>query len=68
LAGLKPGESESRKVEISTSVETQSPAARVRFIVRANGNGRIGADNFFLVDRNTLKDPATGIKPTTTAH
>ena len=68
LAGLKPGESESRKVEISTSVETQSPAARVRFIVRANGNGRIGADNFFLVDRNTLKDPATGIKPITTAH
>jgi len=68
LAGLKPGETESRKVEISTSVETQSPAARVRFIVRANGNGRIGADNFFLVDRNTLKDPATGIKPATTAH
>jgi hypothetical protein len=63
LAELDPVAIESRKVEISTSIETQSPAARVRFIVRANGNGQIGADNFFLVDRNTLKDPATGVKP-----
>jgi hypothetical protein len=29
-------------------------------------NGRIGADNFFLVDRNTFKDSATGLKPSGT--
>jgi VWFA-related protein len=66
LAQLQPGESESRKVEISTSLDTRAPAARVRFIVLGNGNGKIGADNFFLVDRNTLKDPATGLKPSAT--
>ena len=63
LAHLQPGETESRKVQIATSLDTQSPAARVRFIVLGNTNGRIGADNFFLVDRNTLKDGATGLKP-----
>jgi len=63
LAHLQPGETESRKVEVSTSLDTHAPAARVRFIVLGNANGRIGADNVFLVDRNTLKDPVTGLKP-----
>ncbi len=63
LARLQPGETEARKVQIATSLDTNTPAARVRFIVLGNTNGRIGADNFFLVDRNTLKDPATGLKP-----
>ena len=66
LAPLQSGEAESRKVELSTSLDTKAPAARVRFIVLGNGNERIGADNFFLVDRNTLKDPATGLKPSGT--
>jgi len=66
LAPLRPGETESRKVQVATSLDTRSPAARVRFIVLGNTNGRIGADNFFLVDRNTLKDSATGLKPTGT--
>jgi VWFA-related protein len=66
LAHLQPGETESRKVEVSTSLDAHAPAARVRFIVLGNANGRIGADNFFLVDRNTLKDPVTGLKPSGT--
>lgn len=63
LARLQSGETESRTVQIATSLDTQSPAARVRFIVLGDTNGKIGADNFFLVDRNTLKDSATGLKP-----
>jgi hypothetical protein len=63
LAHLQPGEAESRKVELSTSLDTRTPAARVRFIVLGNANGRIGADNYFLVDRNSLRDPSTGLKP-----
>lgn len=63
LASLQPGETEARKVQIATSLDTAAPAARVRFIVLADANGRIGADNFFLIDRNTLEDPATGEKP-----
>ena len=66
LAPLRPGETESRKVQVATSLDTRSPAARVRFIVLENTNGRIGADNFFIVDRNTLKDSAAGLKPTGT--
>jgi len=66
LATLQPGETESRKVELSTSLDTHAPAARVRFIVLGNANGRVGADNVFLVDRNTLKDAATGLKPSGT--
>ncbi|WP_176441730.1 VWA domain-containing protein [Granulicella rosea] len=63
LSPLQPGEVESRKVQLATSLDTRAPAARVRFIVLGNSNGKIGADNFFLVDRKTLKDSATGMKP-----
>lgn len=62
LPTLGTGENEKRKIEIGTTVDTQSPAARIRFVIRANQNGRVGADNYFLTDRNTLKDPATGVK------
>jgi len=68
LAPLQPGETESRKVQVATSIETRSPAARVRFIVLGNLNGRIGADNFFLVDRKMLEDPSVGLKPSATPH
>ena len=63
LARLQPGQTESRSVQIATSLDTRNPAARVRFIVLGNENGRIGADNFFLVDPKTLKDSAIGLKP-----
>ena len=66
LARLQSADTESRKVQIATSLDTRSPAARVRFIVLGNSNGKIGADNYFLVDRRSLKDPATGLKPSST--
>ena len=68
LAHLPPGESEGRKVELATSIDTHAPAARLRFIVLGNANGKTGADNYFLVDRKTLKDPATGVKSMATPH
>jgi len=68
LPYLPPAQAESRKVEVSTSLDTHAPAARVRFIILGNANGRIGADNFFLVDRNALKDPVTGLKPSATTR
>jgi VWFA-related protein len=49
-------------IDVPAEVKTAS-AARLRFIVRANSTGRIGADNFFLVDPKTLKDPVTGMAP-----
>jgi VWFA-related protein len=51
-----------RSIPIPVSIATTTPAARIRFVVRANGNGKIGAESYFLVDRSTLDDPATGIK------
>ncbi len=54
---------ESRTVTLPMTVSTAQPAARLRVIVRANDSGKIGADNFFLVDPRTLKDPSTGLIP-----
>jgi len=51
-----------RSVSVPLNLPTAPPAARLRFVVRSNGNGKIGADNLFLVDRKTLSDPATGLK------
>jgi VWFA-related protein len=62
LATLQPGQAESRNVQLTASLDTHTPAARIRFIVVGSSNGKIGADNFFLVDRKTLKDAATGVK------
>jgi len=53
---------DNRSVTVPLTIATVPPAARLRFVVRSNGNGRIGADNVFLVDRKTLSDPATGLK------
>ena len=62
LAPLQPGQVEDRKIHIATRLNTQIPVARMRFMVRANANGKLGADNLFLVDPGTLKDPVTGLK------
>jgi hypothetical protein len=51
-----------RLVNVPLTISTASPAARLRFVVRSNANGKIGAENVFLVDRKTLSDPATGLK------
>jgi len=51
-----------RSVTVPLDLPTAPPAARLRFVVRSNSNGKIGADNLFLVDRKTLSDPATGLK------
>ena len=53
---------DNRSVTVPLTIATAPPAARLRFVVRSNGNGRIGADNVFLVDRKSLSDPATGLK------
>jgi VWFA-related protein len=50
-------------VNLSETVGTQPPAARLRFVVRVNGTGRIAAENFFLVDPGTLSRSSTGIDP-----
>lgn len=52
-----------RLVNLPATVSTATPAARLRFVVRSNANGKIGAENVFLVDRKTLSDPSTGLKP-----
>lgn len=67
LAPLPPGQSEDRKIQLAASLDPQAPAARVRLVVRANANGRIGADNFFLVDPATLRDRQSGLKAQKTA-
>jgi VWFA-related protein len=35
-------------IRIPVSISTTSPAVRVRFVVRANGNGKMGAGNIWL--------------------
>jgi VWFA-related protein len=49
-------------INLPQTISTAPPAARIRFVVRSNANGKVGAENVFLVDRKTLSDPATGIK------
>jgi hypothetical protein len=62
LSLLPRGQSEDRKIQIATALNPQLPIARVRLVIRSNSNGKIGADNLFLVDPRTLKDSATGLK------
>ena len=62
LAELQTGQPEDRSIHIATSLNTQLPIARVRIVIRSNSNGKVGADNLFLVDRATLKDRTTGVK------
>jgi hypothetical protein len=58
----------SRVVKLPVTIATVAPAARVRFVVRADANGKLGAENFFLVDKNTITDPATGLRTARTYH
>jgi VWFA-related protein len=48
LPGVATGPSDPRSIKVPVVIPTSTPAARIRFIVRANGNGKIGAENFFL--------------------
>jgi len=53
---------DNRSVTVPITVASAPPAARLRFVVRSNASGKVGAENVFLVDRKTLSDPATGLK------
>lgn len=55
-------------VILTHSITMQPSMARIRFVVRDNNNGKIGAENLFLVDRSTLADPATGVTPQHFSH
>jgi VWFA-related protein len=48
-------------IPLSTSISTAAPAARIRFILRLESNGKIGTNNFYLTDPATFADPATGL-------
>jgi len=37
-----------RTIKVPVSISTKAPAARVRFVVRANATGKVGAENFYL--------------------
>jgi len=50
-------------LSMPVTLPTGPPAARLRFVVRVNSSGKIGAVNFFLVDPKTLADPGTGLMP-----
>ncbi|HZQ43694.1 MAG TPA: VWA domain-containing protein [Acidobacteriaceae bacterium] len=63
LADLPGDQPESRTVHVTTPLNSALPIARVRIVIRSNSNGKTGADNFFVIDRSTLKDRATGVKP-----
>ena len=63
LAALQEGHPEDRSIRLTTPLNTQLPIARVRIVIRSNVNGKIGAENLFLTDRNSLKDRDTGLKP-----
>lgn len=52
-----------RWVNVPETISTAAPVARLRFVVRCNTNGKVGAENIFLVDKKKLSDPATGLKP-----
>jgi hypothetical protein len=45
-------------VVLDATVPTGFPTARIRFVVRINRSGKLGADNFYLVDKKTLNDPS----------
>jgi VWFA-related protein len=48
-------------VLLKVTMPSGPPVARLRLVLRSNGNGRLGAQNVFLVDPNTLSDPTTGL-------
>jgi VWFA-related protein len=50
----------SAHLRLLATIGTKAPAARLRFVVRVDGNGKIGADNFYLVDKSLITDPLMG--------
>lgn len=59
---LPSGKVEDRKLTVMSKIGDDE-TARLRFVVRTRSGDKIGAENFFLIDRNLLKDPLTGLKP-----
>ncbi|MBS1814499.1 MAG: VWA domain-containing protein [Acidobacteria bacterium] len=51
-------------LKLHMQVKTAEPAARIRFVIRSVANGRIGAENFYLIDPKLLSDPVTGLQQT----
>jgi VWFA-related protein len=54
------GAAPTKYLSISTHIETAPPAARLRFVLRLNNTGKLGAENFYLVDPSTSTDPMGG--------
>ena len=48
LPVLADGAAETRTLDLVETISTAAPAARVRFVVRSDANGRVGAGNFLL--------------------
>src|SRR6185312_2081532 len=42
---------EPHSLDLQTRIDTASPAARVRFVVRDTASGKVGADNAYLIDK-----------------
>jgi VWFA-related protein len=62
MRGAAPeGGPDVRPVVLPVTISTKGPVARLRFVVRANATGKVGAENYFLVDPKTLPDPASGV-------
>ncbi len=61
LALNRPDSSNDKEIRLTTSIPTATPVARLRFVLRVEADGRMGANNFYLVDPATLDDPATGM-------
>jgi VWFA-related protein len=51
---VDPSKPDERMLELKISLPTGPPAARVRFVLRDNLSGKVGADNFFLVDKKLI--------------
>ena len=54
------GAAPTKYLSISTHIETAPPAARLRFVLRLNNTGKLGAANYYLVDPSTITDPRGG--------
>jgi len=60
--------SEPHSLDLQTRIDTASPAARVRFVVRDAASGKVGADNAYLIDKNLIVDPASVNPQTPSRH
>jgi len=63
LPVLNEGTAEDRSFKLPVTVPTEAQVARIRFVLRSDETGKVGADNIFLIDKNLLSDPATGLRP-----